>query len=115
MASSNVYLQGGPCDGRTVSADRIVGGLVAYIECGGGYYVLADGVTRANGDIVFKWSGKTQPGPPGGSGGGTPHTHAGWNSIRKSVNKHLPRDLRASHRMTSAALRSLSRARRVRL
>ena len=40
MAVSNVYLDGGPCDGRTVSASQIVGGLTAYIKCGGGYYVL---------------------------------------------------------------------------
>lgn len=115
MAVGNVYLKGGPCDGRTVSANQIVGGLVAYIKCGGGYYILDDGVTRPNGDIVFKYSGASPPQPPGGDGVKAPRAHQGWHDLRHSLNTKWPHALRDSERLTRAALRSIGRARRVRL
>lgn len=113
MAASNVYLEGGPCDGRTVSANKIVGGLTAYIKCGGGYYVLDDGVTRPNGDVVFKYAGKTKPEPP--SGGGVHDSHAlhGWNDLRRVVNHDTRPALLYSQRTTAAALRRLGHARKV--
>ena len=111
MASS-IYLKGGPCDGKTVSADQIHGGLVAYIACGGGFYTDA-GTQRPDGDEIFSYAGKTAPGPPGDDG--TPHTHSGWQSLRKTVNHHGPKALHDAHNTTNAALRNLARARKVRL
>lgn len=57
---------------------------------------------------------------PGGGGLGTvstaaPKAHNGWADLRHSVNHNMPAALRASQRNTRAALRSLSRARKVRL
>lgn len=115
MAVSSIYLQGGPCDGRTVSANRIVGGVVAYIACGGGFYVLDDGKHRPNGDVIFKYSGKTQPGPPPGPGLDATQALKGWKALRKSVNKGMPQALNYAQRGNHAALRSLSRARKVKL
>lgn len=53
----------------------------------------------------------------GGGGGSTksPGIHKGWTELRKSVGANLPNAFRDSDRMTRAALRSLSRARKVRL
>lgn len=115
MASGDIYLQGGPCDGKTVSGNQIVGGLVAYIKCGGGYYVVDDGVTRPNGDLVFKYSGKTQPGPPGGGSVKAPRAHKGWNALRHTFNAEMPKAIRSSQHSTAAALRTLQKARKVRL
>lgn len=115
MAASRIYLKGGPCDGKTVSADEIVGGLVAYIKCGGGYYIVDDGATHAGADGVFKYAGKRQPGPPAGSDRIPPHLHHGWNQLRRSFNVHMVRDLDEATRITRKSLRSLSRARRVRI
>jgi hypothetical protein len=116
VADSRIYLSGGPCDGRTVSASQIQGGLVGYIACGGGYYVLDGGRTRPNGDTIFKYSGTTQPGPPGGSPSGpgvAPQAHQGWGGLRRSVNRELPTALRTISRYQQAALRELAHRRRV--
>jgi hypothetical protein len=118
VATSRVYLKGGPCDGKTVSANQIVGGLVAYIACGGGYYELDSGQTRPNGDPIFAYSGKTKPQPP--SGGGPQNINApkalhGWKSLRKSVNKSWPKALNYMEHGNNAALRSLGRSPKVKL
>jgi hypothetical protein len=104
-------LQGGPCDGNTGDLTPAIDDS-GQITCKGGLYKRTSPVQVSGGREVFKFAGKA---PTTDGGGGTPHTHSGWNDLRKSFNKHMPRDLRASHRMTSAALRSLSRARKVRL
>jgi len=54
-------------------------------------------------------------GGKGGGGGKSAKAHSGWNDLRRTVNKHLPRALKASQHNTHAALRSLSRSRKVRL
>lgn len=110
MAVSQIYLQGGPCNGRTVSANDIQGGLVGYIKCGGGYYTDS-GNMRPNGDEIFSYSGNTAPSPPDTAGAA--RAHGGWADVRKSVNRRMPAALKASKRNTAAALRSLSRARKV--
>lgn len=52
----------------------------------------------------------------GGVGGGkAARAHSGWNDLRRTVNRDLPKALRTSTRNTQAALRSLSHARKVRL
>jgi hypothetical protein len=113
VAADKVYLKGGPCAGREVSADEIQGGLVAYIECGGGYYVATGDKHKPDGAFIFKYDGKTKPGPPGGKVR-TPHTHKGWHDLRHSVNMNMPHSIRKSQRSTHAALRALARARKVR-
>jgi len=115
VAASTIYLLNGPCNGKFVSANEIVGGLVAYIRCGGGYYVLDDGATHKGADAVFKYAGKTQPGPPGPPASGIPpHTHKGWSDLQRSVNTNMPQSLSRTSRNARAALRNLAGARRVR-
>ena len=54
--------------------------------------------------------------PGSGDGGGSATgVHKGWADLRKAVNVHAPADLHRSDRLTKAALRSLHRARKVRL
>jgi hypothetical protein len=113
VAVDSIYLQGGPCNGRTVSADRIVGGLVAYIACGGGYYVLADGKHRPNGDVIFGYYGKSKPAPPSTTIGHDAHALRGWGHLRRTVNHELPTALRKTNKLTRATLRHLHRHRRV--
>ncbi len=108
MAATRIYLKGGPCNGRTVSADQIVGGLVAYIKCRGGFYTASDGQTRPNGNPIWNYAGKTAPGPPGGSGSGQPHVHKGWHDIRRSVNTNMPHALARAQHLTRQALRATS-------
>lgn len=115
MAVSKVYLKGGPCDGKSVSADEIVGGAVAYIACGGGYYTVNSSGRRRNGEVVFEYAGKKQPGPPDASGVKAARAHGGWSDVRKSVNRNMPRSLSRSQRHTRAALQALHRAHRVRI
>lgn len=55
----------------------------------------------------------------GGGGGGSPpkaaHLHKGWADIRRSVNNKMPAALRNSQRSLHAGLRTVARARKVRL
>jgi hypothetical protein len=53
----------------------------------------------------------------GGGGGGSKSAaaHSGWKHLRRIVNQHMPKALRTSERNTAAALRSISRGRKVRL
>jgi hypothetical protein len=108
VATTRIYLKGGPCDGRTVSANQIVGGLVAYIPCGGGYYVASAGKKRPNGNPIWDYSGTTAPTPPSGSGSGQPHVHKGWHDIRRSVNTNMPHALARAQHLTRHALRATS-------
>ena len=112
MATTQIYLKGGPLHGRTVSADEIVGGLVAYIQCRGGYYVASAGQTRPNGNPIWDYAGKTAPGPPGGSN--TTGIHKGWHDLTLTLGKHrLGAKTGATHRLDAATLRAIRRARKV--
>lgn len=44
-----------------------------------------------------------------------PGVHEAWNHLRRAVNHTLPNDLHANAKATSAALRSLGRARKVKI
>jgi hypothetical protein len=50
-----------------------------------------------------------------GVGVGAPKAHKGWAAIGRSVNKTMPDAIDSSRRTTSAALRTLAKARKVRL
>lgn len=115
MPASRIYLSGGPCDGRTVPATQIQGSLVAYIACGGGYYVLNGDKRRPNGDLIFGYAGKTKPGPPQTGTLKAPQALKGWKALRKGYNRELPAAISYMERGNSAALRALARARKVRL
>jgi hypothetical protein len=116
VATSSVYLSGGPCAGRTVSASQIQGGLVGYVLCQGHYY-LDSGRTRSGGETIFADSGTSPPQAPGGGGGAgagvAPQAHQGWGGLRRAINQELPAALRAINRNQQAALRELAHRRRV--
>jgi hypothetical protein len=111
--ASNVYLSGGPCDGKTVSANQIKGGLVAYIACGGGFYTVDPNGKLHSGDVVFDYAGKTKPQPPAVGAIKAPKAHAGYADLQRSFNKHWHPALDTADRLNRAALRSLGRAHKV--
>jgi hypothetical protein len=111
--ASQVYLSGGPCDGKTVSADDIQGGLVGYIACGGGYYTLDSKGKRHDGHAVFDYAGKNKPEPPGGNTAKAPHAHNGWSDLQRSVNRHWPKTLSRMAKLQRESLRSLHKVHRV--
>lgn len=64
------------------------------------------------------YANATTDGTTGGSGGGGgkgAKAHSGWADLRHSVNHNMPQALKHSKQHTDAALRSLSRARKVKL
>lgn len=111
MANVTVYLQGGPCNGAT---RKVPAGEVSSfpIICKGAEYLYDHGKKRPNGDFIFLYGG-----PTAGAGGGitASRAHHGWADVRHSLNHVMPGALRASETRTRAALRSLSRARKVKL
>lgn len=58
------------------------------------------------------WIMGQQAAPPGGE---PTHFHQGWEDLRRSINHGIPSALGSSERSVAAALRSLQRARKVRL
>lgn len=111
MATGDVYFKGGPCDGTTrqltlAEADAM------QATCKGGLYTNPGTGARHNGAIIFDYAGKA---PQPSTGIKAPQAHSGWASIQKSVNKRMPNSLRSADRSLEAALRSLNRARKVRL
>jgi hypothetical protein len=115
VAASQIYLSGGPCDGKTVSANEITGGLVGYIACGGGYYTANTAGKQHKGDLVFDYAGKTKPSPPSGGGVSAPHVHKGWAALQHSINKKLPHAMNNADKHARDALRSLAKAHKVRI
>jgi hypothetical protein len=113
VAVSQIYLSGGPCDGKTVSANEITGGLVGYIACGGGYYTANTAGRKHSGDLIFNYAGKTKPSPPGGGTVKAPRAHKGWADMQRSVNQHWPAAMRRSEHHLRAAWRSVGKARKV--
>ena len=68
------------------------------------------------GSLTFstRYSTETAQAPPDNTVS-APRAHKGWADMRRSTNYHWPAALRDSDRHIHAALRSLSRARKVRL
>lgn len=114
MATSSIYLSGGPCNGRTVPASEIQGGLVAYIACGGGYYVNPGTGRRRRGDLIFTWAGTTKPGPPSGGEPTAAHSVKAWGDLRTQVNEKLPAMLHHVEQLRRGSLSRLARRHRVR-
>jgi hypothetical protein len=105
------YLSGGPCDGQTVDLSPAEADS-ASIYCKGAWYRNPGTGKRRNGALIFNFAGKvpTAAGPLKAA-----KAHHGWSDVRKSVNQHMPHALSASQRNARAALRTLNRARRVRV
>lgn len=80
---------------------------------------VVDAIKRWGSPAFAKWyANATTSGTSGGGGGGSgspAHAHGGWNDLRHTVNHGMPKTLRHSHRNIEAALRALSRARKVHL
>ena len=104
-------LKGGPCDGKTgdITSDVATSG---QLICGNHVYKVTSPVQVENGREVFKDHGPVPAPPPPPK---SAKAHGGWHDVRVSINQHMPKALRTSHHNTQAALRSLSRARKVRL
>ena len=110
---AKVYLQGGPCNGKSVPDSEIQGGLVGYVICQDAYY-LNSGKRRANGNLIFDYSKGGLPQPPGGGTVRAPHALNAWADLRRTVNEGLPTMLRTTSRLNHATSRALARRRRVR-
>lgn len=109
MADTVVYLQGGPCDGETRTL-KPSPTPVNQIVCKDGLYVYVYPPKYHNGDVIFTYQGVAPK-----QGSNTAHLHSGWSALRTSLNHNMPSALRDSRRMTGEALRTIARARKVRL
>ncbi len=115
MADSTAYLEGGPCNGktRTITPAEADAG---QIYCKGALYQNPEKGLHHGPSIVFKYAGAA---PSSGTGTGpninAPQALGGWKALRKSVNKGMPGALDYSQHVTARTLRTLSRARKVRL
>ena len=111
---ATAYLQGGPCAGRTVTitpdeADS------QTILCGGHTYHHTPGDNRKNGDLIFADQGVTSGGGSGSQTVNAPRALKGWKAVRKAWNRKLPATINYATHGNDAALRSLHKARKVRL
>jgi hypothetical protein len=102
-------LKGGPCAGNTgtlTPADDQTGEIV----CKNHVYKRGNPAVVQGGREVFTDSGVV---PPPKKSDNAPKTHKGWNDLRHSLNHNMPAALRSADRSTGAALRNLSRGRKV--
>lgn len=98
-----------------------------YLSLNAGFFNSSLDVTNASADLVAEirtWgsadfatylTNQTSAASGGGSGAKSPGIHKGWSELRKSVTGNLVGSVSESGRMTRAALRSLERARKVKL
>lgn len=109
MADYQVLLVGGPCDQQVkkLSPDAFA---LGETSCGGETYIY-DGITRPTGSLPHFVYRPGSPSPDVKA----PKAHKGWQSMRTTFNSKMPAALHSSHRTTAAALRSLAKARKVRL
>ena len=104
-------LRGGPCDGKTGELTPEIA-QSGQLQCGGHIYKITSPVQVSGGREVFRDAGKVPP-PP--SPPKAARAHGGWHDVRRSVNQRMPAALRQSQHSMEAALRELSRGRKVRL
>ena len=110
-ATGYAYLEGGKCDKtrhRITSAEADEG----VLACKGGLYRFGDYGQRSNGDIIAKYAG---PVTQTGTGVKAAHAHQGYADIQRSVNTVMPVSLSNARHSTSAALRKLERARKIKI
>jgi len=99
--------------------------LLAALKSGDPYGVAkpADVITDLEkwGSLTFAFELTQNYGPPHGqppppSGNiKAPQVHTGWRDLQHSFNSHMRQELDQAHRTTNAALRTLQKARKVRL
>lgn len=112
MALEIVQLDGGPSDGETIGYN-VPPPLPAKIDYSGSVYDNAHKTAQDSaGDTVHVFSYNAVA---SGEGLSSPRTHHGWHDVRRSLNHNWPAALNDSERQIRAALRSLGRARNVKL
>ena len=84
------------------------------IDCKGGIYKPAKPPKLHNSDPVFTYRGLVNP-PPPSQNLKAPHALGGWKQLRKSINHGMPDTLAHSQHVNAATLRTLHRARKVRI
>lgn len=110
MAGANVYvLKGGPCDGKKGELSPPID-QSGVITCQNHIYKRSSPLQLEGAYEVFNDSGVApNPSPPVPA----PKLHNGWNSLRRTMNRHLPAGIKQARRDTDAALRTLGRMRKV--
>lgn len=111
MALGVVYLKDGPCDGRTHTLTNAEA-KANQVVCKGWLYQFSPAAGLHDGDEIFIATG---PYVAPGKIGKAAHAHGGWNDLRRAFNHTMPASLRSVKRANRAALRSVARARKVRL
>ena len=111
-APAPVYLRGGPCNGtkrKLTPAEN----QSKKLTCGGATYVNPETGAQHNGFYIWQYQQQQQQ--TGGQGFKATQALHGWKALRKAVNRKMPEALDYSQHVTAAALRTLHRARKVRL
>ncbi len=113
MANVVVYLEGGPCARKlhTLKPGETDSGAT---QCKGGIYLVSKPARHRRGHLVFVFS-KEQTDASKPPKLKAAQLHKGYADIQHSVNRNLPHALRRSHHSLAAGLRSVHRARKVRL
>lgn len=110
MALEIVQLQGGPNSGEEIGY-QVPPPLPARINYVGAVYDNEHKTKKDSaGDTVHLYSYNAVA---SGEGIPAPQTHKGYGDVRKSLNKHWGKGLRDANHYMDAALRSLSRGRKV--
>lgn len=105
------YLKGGPCDGtlRSLTQAEIDSGKLV---CKGWQYDYSIVAGLTKGDETWVAIGPVALLNPGAKAA---HLHSGWKDLRHSFNHDMPVSLANAHRSLAAGLRTVKRARKVRL
>ena len=113
MAETTAYLEGGPCDGKT-QVVAVTGKAPLFVTCSDGFYNITKPHRYHNGDLVYTYAGIAPVPPPAGSVKAA-RLHKGYADLQHSVNVNMPTALTSAHRNLAAGLRSVHRARKVRI
>lgn len=114
---------------QSAAADAFKGQVFGseYLTLNSGFFASSLDVTNASASLVAEirvWgsadfaaylTNQTASASGSGSGVNTPGIHKGWTALRKSVTHDLVGSVSESGRLTRQALRSLERARKVKL
>jgi hypothetical protein len=109
MPQGYAYLEGGPCDKKTVKltpAESDSGELV----CKDGLYKNPEQGELHDGSVVFKYAGKYSQGVGVQR---VPDSLRAWRDMRHAYNHKLPRDLHEADKLRRRTLQELARVRKV--
>lgn len=114
MADTTVYLNGGPCNGTNKNLTQAQ--FNSHVTtCRSTVYKYDKALTEQSELPVFSSSDSYGKAANTSYALTAPHAHKGWTSLMHSLNDHWRPALNESERNVNAALRSLSRGRKVRL